>query len=281
MADDDNNNSGEAVEPKCPECKAGLPEWMATFSDLVTLLLTFFVLLLSFAKTETNKYKAALGSIRKAFGGNVHLQGEVIMPGKSPDDSPTMIDSQEPVKPFPIDFLTTEGLLDKHEINRASEEDLEEFKALLQKNDLAGSADVYEMNEGVKVHMKEKVYFEEGEVKVADMNVKDFQNMIKLIRENNWVIYIQGHAAENETSNEPGSDPYSLSARRAIAVSKFFIKEGVKAEKIITVSYGDSRPVVPKGKKLTKRELRKLNRRVEFVIRKRDLTAEGHKVSNY
>ena len=38
--------------PKCEVCVPGLPGWMATFSDLVTLLLTFFVLILSFAKTE-------------------------------------------------------------------------------------------------------------------------------------------------------------------------------------------------------------------------------------
>ena len=105
-----------------------LPAWMATFSDLVTLLLTFFVLLLSFAKTETAKYEAALGSIRNAFGGNVLKQGEVLTPGKSPDDSPTMIDSTEPIKPFPIEFLTMEGLLDKHEVNRESTEDLNDMK---------------------------------------------------------------------------------------------------------------------------------------------------------
>lgn len=58
--------------PKCPECPpAGAPGWMATFSDMCTLLLTFFILLLSFAKTETAKSEAAMGSIRNAFGGNV------------------------------------------------------------------------------------------------------------------------------------------------------------------------------------------------------------------
>ena len=48
---------------KCPpcECKAGLPAWLATFSDMMTLLLTFFILLVSFAKFETAKYEAALG----------------------------------------------------------------------------------------------------------------------------------------------------------------------------------------------------------------------------
>ena len=157
MADD---GGAGAPPPKCPECPEGLPEWMATFSDLVTLLLTFFVLLLSFAKTETDKYKSALGSIRDAFGGNTMRQGEVLQPGKSPDDAPTMIDSQEDVKPFPIDFLTTEGMLDKHEINRSTEEDLQDMRRTLRQFELSDSVHVYEMNEGVKVKIKDFVLFE-------------------------------------------------------------------------------------------------------------------------
>lgn len=112
MADEENGGGGGDAPVKCPECAPGLPAWMATFSDLVTLLLTFFVLLLSFAKTETAKYEAALGSIRNAFGGNVRVMGNVIQPGKSPDDQPTMMETAEPIRPFPIEFLTTEGFLD-------------------------------------------------------------------------------------------------------------------------------------------------------------------------
>src|SRR5690606_7280029 len=92
---------------KCPECgPPGLPGWLATYSDMVTLLLTFFILLLSFAKTEDKKSEAALGSVRNALGGNVLKPGQVMQLGKSPDDSPSMLDSPEPLMPFPIEFLT-------------------------------------------------------------------------------------------------------------------------------------------------------------------------------
>ena len=150
---------GGSTGPECPkeqECPEGLPAWMATFSDLVTLLLTFFVLLLSFAKTETAKYEAALGSIRNAFGGNVLKQGEVLQLGKSPDNSPTMLETQHPIRPFPIEFLTMEGLLDKHEINRESTETLDEMKQQLANYDLADNATVYEMPEGIKIKLKDK-----------------------------------------------------------------------------------------------------------------------------
>ena len=87
--------------PECPpveECVPGAPKWMATFSDLVTLLLTFFVLLYAMSKTDESRFLSVAGSIRKAFAGNAMKIGETIQLGKSPDDSPTMIESQDPVE---------------------------------------------------------------------------------------------------------------------------------------------------------------------------------------
>ncbi|MBT6115673.1 MAG: flagellar motor protein MotB [Porticoccaceae bacterium] len=52
----------------CPPCKGGAPAWMATFADMATLLMAFFVLLLSFAEVSVPKYKQIAGSLRSAFG---------------------------------------------------------------------------------------------------------------------------------------------------------------------------------------------------------------------
>ena len=52
----------------CPPCKGGAPPWMATFADMATLLMAFFVLILSFAETNVPKYKQISGSLKAAFG---------------------------------------------------------------------------------------------------------------------------------------------------------------------------------------------------------------------
>ena len=57
-----------APEPNCPPCKGGAPAWMATFADMATLLMAFFVLLLSFAEMNVPKYKEVSGSMKNAFG---------------------------------------------------------------------------------------------------------------------------------------------------------------------------------------------------------------------
>ena len=50
------------------ECEPGIPAWMATFADLMSLLMCFFVLLLSFSQIDLLKYKVVAGSMRDAFG---------------------------------------------------------------------------------------------------------------------------------------------------------------------------------------------------------------------
>jgi chemotaxis protein MotB len=261
-----------ADAPKCPPCKPGAPGWLATFSDLCTLLLTFFILLLSFAKTETAKYEAAIGSLRNAFGGNVLKAGEVMRSGKSPSDAPTMIDSDSPAKPFPIEFLTAEGLLDKHEVNRESDVQLNQMKKMLADNELGESATVYEMPETINVRMKDRILFRKGSVGIDEINIQVFDRLVKMLRENTWNIMIEGHAEKGEISEKDGkTDAFGLSAERALAVSKALIQRGVSPEKITTIFYGDSRPQTKVNANIS-------DRRVEFLLKKSDLRTEGRKV---
>ncbi len=289
MAEEGENTAGEGggggggddfeeAPVKCPECPEGLPGWMATFSDLVTLLLTFFVLLLSFAKTETAKYEAALGSIRNAFGGNVLKQGEVIQRGKSPDNFPTMMESQTPIKPFPIEFLTMEGILDKHEINRESDEDLKKMKFDLKEEGLAESVNVYEQPEGIKVRVKDKIFFKLGSIEIDENRVAIpvYTRLINLLKGGKWTVFVIGHAARGEVSLDGSKDAFELSSARAIAVTRSLVKRGVSPEKITTAFYGDTRPVKLAGRSQT--EVEAESRRVEFIIRKTDLESNGHKV---
>jgi chemotaxis protein MotB len=264
---------------KCPECEPGLPAWMATFSDLVTLLLTFFVLLLSFAKTESAKYEAALGSIRNAFGGNVLKQGEVIQRGKSPDGSPTMLESQEPLRPFPIEFLTMEGILDKHEVNRESDESLKKMRNDLNNYNLSERAEIYEMSEGIKVIIKDKIYFEEGSVApTEDIVIEVYDRLVKMLASEDWRVYVLGHSHRGEVSEDGKRDAFQLSADRASAVARNLITRGVRPDRITTSFYGDTRPDKIVGN-IQKQDPAR-DRRVEFMIRKRDLRDRGHKVDN-
>ena len=58
-----------AQEEECPKCPPeGLPAWMGTFADLMSLLMCFFVLLLAFSEMDVLKFKQIAGSMKFAFG---------------------------------------------------------------------------------------------------------------------------------------------------------------------------------------------------------------------
>lgn len=272
-----NGSGGVEEQKKCPPCPPkGLPGWMGTFTDLAILLLTFFVLLLSFCKTETEKYEAALGSIRNAFGGNVLQHGEVIQEGKSPDDAPTMLDSEQPVQPFPIDFLTTEGLLERHEINRESEEVLRDMKNDLYEYELSDNVEVYEMPEGIRVKVKDRIYFKEGSIEPDEVSIAVYDRIVNLLAEQDWTIYVEGHASIGETSTDEQKDAFELSSQRAMAVSRSLARRGVRPDKIVTVFFGDSDTIDSPSNDYE--ENQRLSRRVEFTIRKLHINRGGHKV---
>jgi len=68
MAEDEEQQIEEAEE-ECPKCPpVGAPAWMATFADMATLLMAFFVLILSFAEFNVPKFKQISGSLKNAFG---------------------------------------------------------------------------------------------------------------------------------------------------------------------------------------------------------------------
>ena len=69
----ENEPPAEPLPPKekkeeCPTCEVGAPAWMATFADMATLLMAFFVLILSFASVNVPKFEQVAGSVKLAFG---------------------------------------------------------------------------------------------------------------------------------------------------------------------------------------------------------------------
>ena len=70
-------------ESDCPECVEGLPAYMGTFADLMSLLMCFFVLLLSFAEMDVLKFKQLAGSLKAAFGVQSEFKADSIPMGTS------------------------------------------------------------------------------------------------------------------------------------------------------------------------------------------------------
>jgi len=91
--------SADEPSAECPPCKAGAPAWMATFADMATLLMAFFVLILSFAHVNVPKFKNVSGSLRFAFG------VQTLIPVIEPPEARNLIATQymtAQVEPTPL-----------------------------------------------------------------------------------------------------------------------------------------------------------------------------------
>ncbi len=73
----------QGEDSQAEECESGAPAWMATFADLMSLLMCFFVLLLSFSEMDAQKYKQVAGSMKFAFGVQKKIKVKDIPKGTS------------------------------------------------------------------------------------------------------------------------------------------------------------------------------------------------------
>jgi len=161
----DQDLSTVSVEPEdppeveCPPCKSGAPAWMATFADMATLLMAFFVLLLSFAETEVPKFKQVAGSLKQAFGIEKIVPKVTIPMARSlmaEDFTPAVAErSVQDIKEQRSDFVRGDFIEKKTEDGEFSE-------ALQSDFEMVQEALEQELNKGLA-----DVRVEDGEIKVT------------------------------------------------------------------------------------------------------------------
>ena len=221
---------------KAKKCEAGAPAWMVTFSDMVTLLLTFFVLMLSMARLDQMKFEDAAGSIRDAFG---------IMKGGN--NSPV-------TKPKVVQFAPIEDDF----VNRLYRRIISEIKRLQIDKDI----ELVKDRGAVILRVNATILFNSGQTDVKPDAYPVLRNVAKLIHRLPLHLRIEGHT-DNVPSTKGGTSNWDLSVLRAVSVLKFFVKEQLlPLDRLSAVGYGDQRPVDPADTP----EARAKNRRVEFVL---------------
>lgn len=237
------SDEAEAPVEEC-KCEKGAPKWMVTFGDMMSLLLCFFVLLLSFSTTDIVKYKKMVGSVKEAFGVAATSPSHTTPSGKR-------IIVQQIQLPKTFAALVTV----RAKANRTSKSESE-----------------LEMESGadwVRIKVDGDALFESGRFEVKPEAEELLAKIADIINGFNGTISIEGHTDGDPpatTRFEQGSymGNYELAALRAIAVLNYFvINHSTDKEKLIPVSYGEVKPrelnTTPEGKAR--------NRRVEFEFR--------------
>lgn len=291
-------------EQDCPECVEGLPAYMGTFADLMSLLMCFFVLLLSFAEMDVLKFKQLAGSMREAFGVQKQIKAESIPMGTSiiaqefspgrpqptpinevrqkTDDRPdntldiqckpgTAAQHSKDGTPQPAQILVDKSKADlAHEQKvKQTEQDAQQIASVMKDQISKGTVEVETQEQTITIRLKDKGTFESGS---AELNY-DFIPVIDMIRDLlvgvKGTIAVEGHTDNVPIDSKQFKSNWQLSSARAISVAEELFADGrLDQNRFSVTGYADTRPLVPNDTP----EHRAKNRRVEIVIHQNDLS---------
>lgn len=220
------------------QVQSGSSNWLTTYSDMVTLLLCFFVLLFTFSNLDVQKFKSVLASFQ---GGSGILEGGNV--------------------------IETPSIRDQEEL------DLEKLRDILE--DYADSANLGEeitisINErGLTIRFADRVLFDPGKADLKPDAKEILNDVAEILQRNEFkdkLIKVEGHADTTPVSPKDGFPTnWELSTTRATNVLRFLVEEkGIEGGRISASGYSYYRPIAPNDTKENKAK----NRRVDIVILK-------------
>ncbi|HEB85054.1 MAG TPA: flagellar motor protein MotB [Bacteroidetes bacterium] len=224
------------AKKKREECPAGTPAWMVTYGDMMTLLLTFFVLIVSFSSVEQVKFKAAISSIQEGLG--MWPENAGILP----------------------------SIVMKEMAKRAQQQSemVEDISEALEQIGMIESVEVYTTPSGVRLIISNNTLFESGQADLKPEFLSLLAEIAATIKAKPYSeVRVEGHTDNVPIHTSQFPSNWELSAARALAVTKYFVfRGGLDPKKLSAVGYGEYRPratnATPNG--------RARNRRVEIYI---------------
>ncbi|MCT4627911.1 flagellar motor protein MotB [Halodesulfovibrio sp.] len=227
-----------------PPAEEGLPLWMATFADLVTLLLCFFVLLLSFAQQDANKFKTLAGSVKNAFGIQVKRKTAIYAAF-----SPTKFERSD-VKLKKDDQIIL-GMV------------LEVKSYMLDDPALQKVATVTSDSKGLVLRIPVNSFFAPGSAVMKPGSEQLLNGPIDVLKKHTVNMVVRGHTSNTQEGSSAYPTNWELSSARAAALLRAIMnKSGLSSTRLKAVGYADSRPLLPN----TSEPNRALNNRMEFYI---------------
>lgn len=216
--------------------------WLTTYSDMMSLLLAFFVLLFSFSVIDEHKFTTFITAFQEYIGIIGEGQAALEQPG-----------------PLPMDYSDVG--------QRQLWELFEELVELIEQEGLTGvQLDLQER--GLVVRFAEQVFFDLGEATLKPEARETLRKLAGTLRSLPNPLRVEGH-----TDNLPINTPrfpsnWELSVHRATNVVRFLIEEeGFDPQKLSAAGYSEYRPLKPNDSA----ENRAMNRRVDIVILNIDL----------
>ncbi len=211
------------------ELEEASPHWTMSYSDMVTLLLVFFVLMLAYSRMSQAKFTSAINSIRKSIALNkkdVKLIQEEGDPEKLLNDLKKGIEALEIPK------------------------------------EIRDQIKIFKIEEGVLIMIGNPAMFERGKADLRPQILPVLYEIAKIIKDRPFDISIEGHTCDLPIHSYEFKSNWELSSARALNVLHFFEECGVDPYRMQAVAHAYTRPIAPNDCE----ENRRKNRRVEIKL---------------
>lgn len=228
-----NNNRNGAVGVKLPVS----PGWMVTYGDIMTLLLTFFVLLMSYSTVQEEAFRRALASFQEALGMLPH-ERSVISFEKVPA-----------VRFSPV--------IPPREI-------IKRLRNAIYSAGLKGKMRVREEKEGIRITIQAPILFDSGKADLRLQATPILDELVNILRESPNMVVVEGHTDNVSIHTSAFPSNWELSTARAMSVGRYlFEKEGIAPSRFAVSGYGEHHPIEANATPEGRRE----NRRVEILLK--------------
>mgnify|MGYP000879209293 FL=1 len=220
--------------------------WLNTYADMVTLLLTFFVLLYSFSTVDVQKFRAIMTAFQGTLG--VLDGGKIITPDASINDASLELDSTLNVSQRNIEQI--QALM-------------EQMQALVAAGQLPGTVELIHEERGLVVRFADRAFFDLGKADIRPDAQPVLHEIAEILRPLKNHVRVEGHTDTLPISTERFPSNWELSTARATSAIRFLIEEkNMSPERLSAAGYGEHRPVDSNDTI----EGRARNRRVDLVI---------------
>ncbi|NLZ93495.1 MAG: OmpA family protein [Firmicutes bacterium] len=229
--------------------KNSSPEWMLTYSDMVTLLLAFFILMYAYSIVDVQRFQAALSSIQVSLGG-----GEGVL-----DKSPFLSDPEG---------VTPNAPSQREEIIRT----YEAVRQYLEMQGLEGYISPRLEERGVILEIENSILFDPGRADIKAEAKKILQKVTGIIKSVPNQIIVEGHTDNVPMNTQRYPSNWELSVDRAVRVVRYFIEEQhLRPERFLATGYSEYHPVSSNDTASGRAK----NRRVNIVISQVNLLDKG------
>ncbi|MEZ4218364.1 MAG: flagellar motor protein MotB [Myxococcota bacterium] len=242
---------------KCPD--PGAPAWMATFSDMMSLLFVFFVLLLSFATMDATKFRDALGSVQEALGVQFEHPGDV----QGMTTSVVEMSQRESTSELSLIEMASLRKTSGKTGDGNGEDMVAQARQMVKGLKLGNIVEVVSGSRGVTIRVKGQVLFEPGTTELRAEAFPLLDEIIALTRAFPYHLTIEGHTDDTPVSPGARLTNWEISTRRAIAALRYFEEVGhIEPARLACAGYAGTRPIAPNDSAAN----RAANRRVEFTF---------------